>query len=256
MRFLHQVRRPRIALFGMTIVALLISDSTALARITFENKTKEPIIIYLQGQDQQRQGPIEVPPGFQRPYDAPPGLYRVFAKRQGKWEDMGWRNYSDNKITYSVASCSQCMPGGATIEISRTEVFHADGMYLCPKCGQMHVSWKTGLQPEGEHVAARPDFNPVGTFRLGVSVTDGDGGALVTNTVDGSPAIRMHRVDVEDGIDYRITPGINVVTHVNGKRVQNAEEFAQAIADSGRNLDLRIYNTERQTTRDYSTELN
>jgi len=254
MKTLRRVRRSS-TLAAVLVLGCLAWTSTCFGRITFENKTDDKILVYLQAQNQQMQGPYEIAPRSQVPFNLAPGVYRVVTNRNGRVEDTGWKNFSDHKMTYSVTSCHQCMPGGAVVMMDRTEVFHASGTYVCPKCGHLHVAWVGGWDSEIERTAAFPDFNPVGTYRLGVSVMDGDGGAVVTNVITDSPATRMQRVDFADGINYTMQSGINLVTHVNGERVQNANEFAAAIARSDRDLQVRIYNSERQSSRDYSTKL-
>ena len=244
---------------------VLASNVESYGDITFENKTDELISIWLQGtNDRAFKGPWAIHKRTEITINVPSGQYYVAAKRQNGFEYMGWKDYTNNKITYALVQCIQCNPGGAVVETPTTTVYHASGTYVCPKCGRIHVKWAAGWDAEeakkqqgnsDEHGVFRPDFEPQGTYRLGVSVSDGGGGVTVIGVNDGTAATRMHRVDVADGTDYQLTPGLNVITHVNGERVHNTTEFTSAGARSSKTLQVRVFNTERNSTRDYQTEL-
>jgi hypothetical protein len=248
--------RFRLSIFFFTPLLWTAFAAPCFATITFENRTSATISIYLRGdQEENFRGPFPLYAHTEMPIELPAGRYRVVARRNEGDEDMGWKDYRNEKVTYSVAQCAPCNPGGTAVDVPRTQVFHPDGTYLCPKCGQWHVRWAAGWGNGEDRQAQYPEFNPEGTYRLGVSVVDSAGGAMVTNAIAGSPAERMRRVDSEDGINYALSPGINVITHVNGQRIYTGAQFAAAVGESPQRLTVRVYNTERQSTRSYETVL-
>ncbi len=89
---------------------------------------------------------------------------------------------------------------------------------------------------------------------LGVNLEDYHGrGALVVGTNRGSAAERMICPDCREY--HRITPGVNVITAVNGQPVRSTAEVARAISNSSANAQITILNLERGSERTYRTAL-
>jgi hypothetical protein len=254
-------------------ILLFCHPTRVVAEIRIENDTGESMYVYLKGLDDRKyRGPYKVAAQSQVEIPITPGKYFVATHRPGGGFDyLGWHDYSRNKITYRIALCSACrlVSGGDTkndpVPVLRMDLSHADGSYRCPACGREHTRWVPGWGDDGQndrpgtvdaHGAMRPDLDVFGTFRLGVSIIDSSRGVMVISTDERSPAHQMRRVGAkENGTIFKLTPAINVITHVNGHPVKNATEFSSAVAKSGKRITLTVFNSERDTSRDYWTIL-
>lgn len=234
------------------------------AGITLENDTDDRVTVWLMGQGERKwRKPFTVKGRDSYYVDVPAGLYRIYTAQRDRNQDLGWNNFNNNKIRYTLVACAPCNPNGRPIDVVHSEVYHAAGLYICPKCGKEHTKWESGWNradsefaqgERNEHGAFRPDFNPEGPYRLGVHVLDANGGVVVAEALEDSPAKRMRRVD-DDESEYGLTPGINVITQVNGGPIRNTTEFTAAVANSPQKMTVRVYNTERRSSRDYYTTL-
>lgn len=89
---------------------------------------------------------------------------------------------------------------------------------------------------------------------LGVHLKNYRGkGALVTRTTTSSPATRM--ICPSCSKFHELTPNVNVITAVNGKRVRNYTQAASALRSSDTNCVVRVLNLRHQTEREYRVTL-
>ncbi|MFN7877411.1 MAG: hypothetical protein ACK5PB_18975 [Pirellula sp.] len=89
---------------------------------------------------------------------------------------------------------------------------------------------------------------------LGVTLRDYHGrGAIVVSTTSGSASQRMICPDCSQY--HQITPGVNVITAVNGQSVSDTAEAVRAISSSPILAEITILNLQRGTERTYQTKL-
>lgn len=89
---------------------------------------------------------------------------------------------------------------------------------------------------------------------LGVTLKDYHGrGAMVVGTSSGSASQRMICPDCNQ--NHQITPGVNVITAVNGQSVRNTDEAVRAISSSPLLAEITILNVQRGTEKTYQTKL-
>ena len=89
---------------------------------------------------------------------------------------------------------------------------------------------------------------------LGVTLKDYHGrGAIVLSTASGSASQRMICPDCNQY--HQITPGVNVITAVNGQSVSNTAEAVRAISSSPVLAEITILNLQRGTERTSQAKL-
>jgi hypothetical protein len=89
---------------------------------------------------------------------------------------------------------------------------------------------------------------------LGVTLKDYHGrGAIVVSTTSGSASQRMICPDCSQY--HQITPGVNVITAVNGQSVSDTAEAVRAISSSPILAEITILNLQRGTERTYQNKL-
>jgi hypothetical protein len=89
---------------------------------------------------------------------------------------------------------------------------------------------------------------------LGVTLKDYHGrGAMVIGTRSGSASQRMICPDCNQ--NHQITPGVNVITAVNGQSVGDTDEAVRAISSSPLLAEITILNVQRGTEKTYQTRL-
>jgi len=79
------------------------------------------------------------------------------------------------------------------------------------------------------------------------------GGVEVTQVYPNSPGMRL-RMSGENG-SYRLVPGRDVITHVNGQPVPTYEQYHLAVRNSPTRIVLRVHDLSEGTSRGYETEL-
>jgi hypothetical protein len=127
---------------AMSLLACCFAANTSNAGILVANDSAVTLVVYLQGpKDAKYHGPYSVPPRGKLEIDAPSGKYNVVAKRpDGTFHYLGWQDYSDSKLTFSISLVKICMPigrGEKTVIVEKPclSVWHE---YRCPDCGQIH----------------------------------------------------------------------------------------------------------------------
>ena len=135
-------------LFVVAVINLLGIAASGYASVTVENLTNQTVTIYLAGpRDQEYIGPyvIRRKCSSELPIDA--GRYRVLARIPGgDWLDLGWQDYTNQKIRYSFTACVKCTSTRSQSTDRPVYVFTGEVLrpveYVCPRCGQVHVRWE------------------------------------------------------------------------------------------------------------------
>lgn len=79
------------------------------------------------------------------------------------------------------------------------------------------------------------------------------GGVEVTMVMPGYPGTSIR--DAEDGKQYYLVPGRDMITHVNGQRVASHEEFRQAVEKSPARMTVRVHDLQTGEAKDYLVDL-
>jgi len=95
-------------------------------------------------------------------------------------------------------------------------------------------------------------------LRLGITGIDNDqgarhGGVAIQQVIANMPATRLRLAG--GGAGYRMVPGRDVITHVNGTPVRTNAELVAAVYASPQTIRLTIYDGLTRRTADYLTEL-
>jgi hypothetical protein len=126
-----------------------------------------------------------------------------------------------------------------------------------PDGGGLAGAAPTGANPD-QGLAGDASGSRGRRVRFGVSVTQTSrasqhGGVEVAEVIPGSPGTMMR--SVEDGEIRQLVPGLNVITHINGREIHSYGDFARAVKESPRRIKVRVYNLRTGTLRDYETTL-
>src|SRR5687767_6512952 len=98
----------------LTLLANCVAANTSTADILVANDSTVTLLVYMKGpKDGTYHGPFSVSPRGKIGIALPSGKYNVIAKRpDGTYTYLGWQDYSDSKLTFSIALVKVCKPMG------------------------------------------------------------------------------------------------------------------------------------------------
>jgi hypothetical protein len=149
------------------------------------------------------------------------------------------------------------------------------GYFTCAICGfleanpQRRTDWPSVLREVNRTIRqTRPDTrqtayiigveNPDPAPRFGVTAeatpqSRAVGGVEVTLVLNGYPATAMRRQG--DDTTFYLIAGRHIITRINGRKVQNYAEYANAVRNSPSRMVVTVYDPVKQTERDFEADL-
>src|SRR6266478_5264670 len=79
------------------------------------------------------------------------------------------------------------------------------------------------------------------------------GGVEVVDVVPGYPATRIR--NDRDGREYTLMPGVDFITHVNGRPITDDDDLPRAVRASPREMKIRVYDSYHDAHESYLVDL-
>ncbi len=152
-----------------------------------------------------------------------------------------------------------------TVEVSYTEQIPQQYTVQIPQTTMVEERYTVQVPRIGISVPGQGELKPIDTGQqvdldnrkryFGASFQQGQNGVLVTSAASGSPAASFKRVGGNDSELFSFRPGIDELTHINGREVKTVADAERAIQESHFVMEFTVREPQESRIGNYQVQL-